>query len=75
MNFYKLKGLRDPLMLKILEKILTGYDDLISDRLSRTYPSKKRKGLGHHARKNDPENGFCRGRKVLRARAKIISHF
>ena len=63
---YKLKELRDPLMLKILEKILTGYDDLICDRLSRTYPSKKRKGLGHHARKNDPEKGFCRGRKVLK---------
>ncbi|MCF8081892.1 MAG: hypothetical protein K9M96_02260 [Deltaproteobacteria bacterium] len=53
-------------MLKILEKILTGYDDLICDRLSRTYPSKKRKGLGHHARKNDPEKGFCRGRKILK---------
>jgi len=38
---YKLKELQDPLMLKILEEILRGYDDLISERLSRTdkYPS------------------------------------
>jgi hypothetical protein len=63
---YRLKELRDPLMLEILEEILTGYDDLICERLSRTYPSKKRKGLGHHARKHDPGNGFCRGRKVLK---------
>ena len=49
---YKLKELRDPLMLKILEEILKGYDDLISDRLSRTdiYPSKARKSLGRHLR-------------------------
>ena len=33
---YKLKKFRDPLMLKILERILSGYDDLISERLSRT---------------------------------------
>jgi hypothetical protein len=33
---YKLKGLQVPLMLKILEEILRGYDDLISERLSRT---------------------------------------
>jgi hypothetical protein len=33
---YKLKELRDPLLLKILEKILIGYDRLISERLSRT---------------------------------------
>ena len=63
---YKLKELRDPLMLKILEKILIGYDDLISQRLSRTdiYPSKARKGLGRHVRKADPEERFCRGRKI-----------
>ena len=37
---YELKELRDPLMLKILEQILRGYDDLISERLSQTkiYP-------------------------------------
>jgi hypothetical protein len=43
---YELKQLRDPLMLQILEEILTDYDDLISERLSQTkiYPSKTRKG-------------------------------
>jgi len=63
---YKLKELRDPLMLKILEEILKGYDDLISDRLSRTdiYPSKARKGMGWHLRKGDPEERYCRGRKI-----------
>ena len=33
---YRLKELRDPLMLKILQQILMGYDDFISERLSRT---------------------------------------
>jgi hypothetical protein len=63
---YKLKELRDPLMLKILEQLLRGYDDLISERLSRTdiYPSKARKGLGRHVRKGDSEEHFCRGRKI-----------
>jgi len=63
---YELKELRDPLMLKILEQILRGYDDLISERLSQTkiYPSKARKGLGRHVRKDDPEGRFCRGRKI-----------
>ena len=63
---YELKELRDPLMLRILEQILRGYDDLIAERLSQTriYPSKDRKGLGRHIRKADPENRFCRGRKV-----------
>jgi hypothetical protein len=63
---YQLKELRDPLMLKILEKVLTSYDDLISERLSRTdiYPSKARKALGRHVRKGDPEERFCRGRKI-----------
>ena len=63
---YKLKELRDPLMLKILEHILRSYDDIIAERLSRTdvYPSKARKGLGRHARKGDPEERFCRGRKI-----------
>jgi len=63
---YKLKELRDPLMLKILEQILMGYDDLISERLSRTdiYSSKARKGLGRHVRKGDSEERFCRGRKI-----------
>ena len=63
---YELKELRDPLMLKILEQILRGYDDLISERLSQTkiYPSKARKGLGRHVRKGDSEGRFCRGRKI-----------
>jgi len=63
---YKLKELRDPLMLRILEEILKNYDDLISERLSQTkiYPSKDRKGLGQHLRKGDPGKRFCRGRKI-----------
>ena len=63
---YKLKELRDPLMLKVLEQILRSYDDLISERLSQTkiYPSKARKGLGRHVGKSDPEGRFCRGRKI-----------
>jgi len=63
---YKLKELQNPLMLKILEIILTGYDDLISERLSRTdiYPSKDRKGLGRHLRRGDSQERFCRGRKI-----------
>ena len=63
---YELKELRDPLMLKTLEQILRGYDDLSSERLSQTkiYPSKARKGLGRHVRKDDPEGRFCRGRKI-----------
>jgi len=63
---YKLKELQNPLMLNILKKILIGYDDLIAERLSRTdiYDSKARKGLGQHIRKDDPEQRFCRGRKI-----------
>ena len=63
---YKLKELQNPLMLKVLETILTGYDDLISERLSRTdiYPSKERKGLGRHLRRDDSQERFCRGRKI-----------
>jgi len=65
---YKLKEFRDILMLKILEQILTSYDDLISERLSRTdtYPSKARKGLGRHIRKGDPQKRYCRSRKILK---------
>ena len=63
---YRLRELRDPLMLRILEQILMGYDSLISERLSQTgiYPSKARKGLGRHIRKGDGEGRYCRGRKV-----------
>jgi hypothetical protein len=47
---YRLKELRVPLMFRVLEQILMGYDNLTSDRLSQTkiYPSKARKGLGQH---------------------------
>ena len=63
---FRLKELRDLLMLKILEQILKSYDDLITERLSRTdiYPSKKRRGLGRHLRRGDLQRRFCRGRKV-----------
>jgi hypothetical protein len=65
---YRLKELRDPLMLRILEQILIGYDNLTSERLSQTkiYPSRARKGLGRHLRKGDPEGRFCRGRKAYK---------
>jgi hypothetical protein len=65
---YRLKALRDGLMVKVLEKILRAYDDLIAERLSHTeiYPSKARKGLGRHVRKGDPLGRFCRGRKVVK---------
>jgi hypothetical protein len=71
---YKLKELRDPLILQILEHILRSYDDIIAERLSRTdlYPSKARKGLGRHARKGDPEQRFCRGRKICK-RGYVVS--
>jgi hypothetical protein len=65
---YRLKELRDSLMLRMLKQILMSYDDLIMDRLTRTkiYPSKMRKGLGRHVRKGNAEERFCRGRKVYR---------
>ncbi|MBU2622236.1 MAG: transposase [Proteobacteria bacterium] len=65
---YKLKELKDSLVLLILKQILMSYDDLIMDRLTQTqiYPSKMRKGLGRHVRKDDAEERFCRGRKVYR---------
>jgi hypothetical protein len=54
---YRLKELRDSLMLRMLKQILVSYDDLIMDRLTRTkiYPSKMRKGLGRHICKDDAE--------------------
>ena len=65
---YRLKEIQSSLMLEILKSILMGYDDLISERLSRTdiYPSKARKGLGKHIRKGSTEGRFCRGRKVFK---------
>lgn len=65
---YRLQELREPLMLRILEHIVRSYDDLISERLSHhrgvMTPSKRRKGLGRHVRKGDPEDRFCRGRRI-----------
>jgi hypothetical protein len=63
---YRLKEVRDTLMLQVLENILCWYDELITERLSRTdiYPSKARKGLGRHVRKADTAQRYCRGRKV-----------
>lgn len=63
---YKLKELRDPLMLKVSEQALRSYDYLISERFRRTdiYSRKARKGLGRHVRKGDPQNRFCCGRKI-----------
>lgn len=59
-------------MLRMLKEILVEYDDLILDRLTRTkiYPSKTRKGLGCHVRKDDVEERFCRGGKVYRRRCR-----
>ena len=54
---YELQKLQNPLMLEILKQILRNYDDLISQRLSTVEsnpPSRARKGLGGHVRKNDP---------------------
>ena len=63
---YRLKELRDALMLRVLKEVLQTYDDLIAQRLSRTdiYPSKARKGLGRHIRKDSDRGRFCRGRKI-----------
>lgn len=73
---YKLKEIQNPLMLKILEGILRSYDDLISERLSRKYPSKARKGLGRHMKSGDPDSSFCRGRKIRkRGYRKSPRHF
>jgi hypothetical protein len=55
-------------MLEILKTILIGYDNLISERLSHHGgvfpPSKARKGLGRHIRKDDPKDRYCHGRKI-----------
>jgi len=64
---YELQKLQNPLMIEILKQILQNYDDLISERLSTVQsnpPSKARKGLGRHVRKNDPKNRFCHGRRI-----------
>ena len=62
---YKLKELRNPMMLAILENILKAYDDLICERLSHSCPSSVRKGLGRHYVKSESNSdGPCRGRRV-----------
>ena len=64
----RLEKTKNPLMLKILKTILTGYDDMIADRLSPKpgvmNPGKLRKGLGRHIRKGDVDNRFCHGRSI-----------
>ncbi|MGQ9860181.1 MAG: hypothetical protein ACUVS3_16075, partial [Thermodesulfobacteriota bacterium] len=47
---YRLKELRDELMLRVFEQILCSYDRVICERLRHTeiYPSKAREGLGRH---------------------------
>lgn len=71
---YELKEMRDPLMLKILEQILQGYDELICERLGNSNPTKARKGLGRHFRNADPAGRLCRGRKI-RKRGHRIRQF
>ena len=74
----KLKKIRDPLIIKILGKILKGYDDLIPERLNQTkiYSSKSKKGLGRHVRKGYTDGQFCRNSKILkRGYRKNIRHF
>jgi len=78
---YRLEQLKNPLMLRILKEILVSYDDLISERLSHhggvLPPSKARKGLGRHIRKDDPTGRFCHGRRTrkrgYRFRPRILS--
>ena len=62
---YCLKEIQHPLMIKVLEGILTSYDELIVERLcdTKTYPSKARRGLGRHLKKGQ-DLRFCRGRKA-----------
>jgi hypothetical protein len=62
---YWLNENQDKVMLAVLEEIIKAYDDHIAERLTRTdvYPSKARKGLGKHLRKDDRER-YCRGRKA-----------
>ena len=54
----RLRELRTPLMLSILEQILVGYDDLISERLSRTDISPSTVGKG------EPKGPFCSDRRI-----------
>ena len=69
---YRLQELKNPLMLLVLQKILLNYDDLIAERLSPQRgiicPSKRRKGLGRHVRKGDPNGRYCHGRRIKKTR-------
>ena len=61
---YRLQDLRDSLMVRTLEMILFGYDDLICERLSESYPSESRKGLGRHLMREGADGRWCRCRRV-----------
>ena len=63
---YRLKEIRDNLMLWILEEILRSYDEEISERLTKPHTSKERKGLGRHRKKGEDDGCLCRGRKSVR---------
>ena len=56
---YKLKQLRDPLMVKILEQILTGYDDLICERQAGPILLPRERGLGDMAKRITLKAGFA----------------
>ncbi len=63
---YRLKELRDPLMLKLLTEILKNYDDLIVEHLktSKAYSDKVTEVFGKHKKKKDPQDRFCSGRTI-----------
>ena len=61
---YRLQELSGPLMLRLLETILVGYDDLICERLSEDFSSRERKGLGRHLVRDARDECWCRGRRV-----------
>jgi hypothetical protein len=73
---YQLQRLSDPLMLEVLKTILVGYDDLVCQRLSGSFSSKARKGLGRHL-KRGADARWCRGRRVrmrgYRSRARQLA--
>ena len=61
---YRLQEMQKELMLRILEKTLKWYDDLITERLSwkNSFASSAKRGLGSHSKKASPKR--CRGRKA-----------
>ncbi|MDD1626107.1 MAG: hypothetical protein LUQ26_01320 [Methylococcaceae bacterium] len=65
---YRLEQPKNTVMRQIVNTILASYDDLITQRLSHNgsviLPSKIRKGLGRHIRKDDPKNRFCHNREI-----------